>query len=218
VSDGLFVVVNGSSASGKSRLIAGVERVARESAVLRGLRCARRTTTRALRDRESLPTENRHLDPAAFELEVQSGSLDVHWRRRLSSGHEIRYGFSLDAERARGGLVILSANNYLDWMAQPLLAGLRDERRLMVVRVWASRETRHLRLRARRPALAAAELGSRLDDLRPASLPPADHVIPNDAEFEPFAEWELLRLLAAFEFSSVQAGDDRGQLTVEAAS
>jgi hypothetical protein len=37
-------------------------------------------------------------------------------------------------------------------------------------------------------------------------------------EFEPYAEWEMLRLLVALEFSSVQAADDRGELTVEAAS
>jgi hypothetical protein len=37
-------------------------------------------------------------------------------------------------------------------------------------------------------------------------------------EFEPYAEWEMLRLLAAFEFSSVQAGDDRDELTVQTAS
>jgi ribose 1,5-bisphosphokinase PhnN len=202
VSDGLLVVVNGASASGKSWLIGRVRQRADELAVLGDLRCAWRATTRVPRHRESLPSENRYLDPAAFELEVKSGTLDVHWHRRISAEQEIRYGFAARAELTRGSVVVLSANNYLDWPAQPVLAELREQGRLMVVRVWASRETRQARLHARRPSLPAVELTSRLDDVTSDALPPADYVVPNDRPFEARAEWDLLRRLTAFCFSS----------------
>lgn len=202
MSDGLVVLVNGSSASGKSTLIGCAERRSRELAVVGGLRCALRATTRPARDSESLPAENRYLDPAAFEREARAGALDVHWRRALGGGRELRYGFSAAAELEGGGVVLLSANNYLDWTAQPLLRELRAEGRLLVVRVWASRETRAARLAARTPALSATELASRLDDVPAALLPPADHVVPNDRHLEAHAEWDLLRRLAAFRFSA----------------
>jgi len=199
------VLINGASASGKSRLIAGVEQRASESGVLRDLRIAKRTTTRAVRERETLPGENLFLDNEDFYRATQMGTLDVHWKRQISSDHVNRYGFSLARELDAGGVVILSANNYLDWARQPRLQTLRAEGRLMVVRVCASLDTRLARLRARRPMLSELEIGSRMADLPPYLLPPADHAVPNDPAFETFAEWELLRLIAAFRFTSVVA-------------
>ena len=196
------VLLNGASASGKSRLVAGVQRIAAEAGVLQGVRVAQRSTTRRARERESLPTENRHLKPKEFEKAVASGELDVHWRRAISPEHEIRYGFSLGAELGAGGIVILSTNNYLDWPKQPLLSALRHGRQLMVVRVFASDQTRFARLAARRPPLSPTELASRMADVRSATLPPADHLVPNDTEFQALAEWEFLRLLAAFRFAT----------------
>lgn len=201
MSDGLVVLVNGSSASGKSWLIGRVQRRVRELAVIGDVHCALRATTRPERERESLPSENRHLEPAAFEREVRAGALDVHWRRQISAEREIRYGFSVRAALEHD-IVLLSANNYLDWTAQPLLAALRAQGRLMVVRVWASNETRRARLSARQPPLAPAELRSRLDDVAPKRLPPADHVVPNDRAFEAHAEWDLLRRLSAFRLAA----------------
>jgi ribose 1,5-bisphosphokinase PhnN len=205
----LVVVVNGSSASGKSRLIASVERIAEDAGVLRGVRVAQRTTTRAPREHESRPGENRHLDSEQFHAAVRAGALDVHWKRVISADHQNHYGFALARELPESGLLILPANNYLDWESQPLLMALRGEHRLMVIRVWASLGTRIARLRARRPRITEPELGSRLADLLGYLLPPADHVVPNDPEFEKSAEWEFLRLVAAFRFSSQ---GDEGQL------
>ena len=144
-----------------------------------------------------------------FEREARSGALDVHWRRMICADREIRYGFTVQPELCRGGMVVLSANNYLDWTGQPVLAALREQGRLMVVRVWASRETRRARLRSRHPALVASELASRLDDVPPGALPPADHIVPNDLPFEACAERDLLRRLAAFRLDSVSR--PRGQ-------
>jgi ribose 1,5-bisphosphokinase PhnN len=210
----MLVLVNGSSGSGKSWLIGRVERRARELAVLHGLRCATRATTRAPRERESLPAENRYLDPTAFELEAGSGAFDVHWRRLIGADHEIRYGFAVGAELGRGGVIVLSANNYLDWTAQPVLAALRREGRLTVVRVWASRETRRTRLCARQPGLAGSELAARLDDLPAHALPPADHVVPNDRPFEAHAEWDLLRWLSAVHLAATAVSSAGGRARV----
>jgi ribose 1,5-bisphosphokinase PhnN len=193
----LVVIVNGASGAGKSWFIGRMEERARELPALRGLRYACRSTTRAPRDRESLPSENRYLDPIVFEREAVSGGLDVHWRRTISSGREIRYGFGVAGEIAQGGVVVLSANNYLDWTAQPVLAELRQAERLVVVRVWASRATRRARLSARRPRLGASELSSRLDDVPADALPPVDYVVLNDPPFEAHVESDLLRWLAA---------------------
>jgi ribose 1,5-bisphosphokinase PhnN len=219
MSVGLLVVVNGSSGSGKSWLIGRVQQRARDLAVLDGLRCATRATTRAQRDTESLPNENRYLEPIAFDDEADSGMLDVHWRRMIHTDHEVRYGFAVDAELADGGIVVLSANNYLDWPAQPLLASLREQGRLMVVRVWASRETRRERLRARQPELNAPELASRLDDVSAQELPPADHVVPNDPPFEAHAEWDLLRWLASVRLTALpgMSGERRARVPEGAA-
>jgi ribose 1,5-bisphosphokinase PhnN len=197
----VVVLINGASASGKSRLIAGVERRAVESGVFKDLRVAKRTTTRAAREAESLPHENLFLDPEDFHAAAQSGALDVHWKREISSNHVNRYGFSIERELDQGGVILLSANNYLQWTRQASLLALRDVGRLMVVRVSASPETRLGRLRARRPRLSDLEVGARMADLPPHLLPPADHVVPNDPEFERVAEWQLLELIAAFRFS-----------------
>lgn len=197
------VLVCGASASGKSRLINGSLIAARNSGVLPGMRIIPRYTTRAARERESLPGENSHLSHEAFENCVSNGTIDVHWRRSIAQGHENRYGFALCDELDRDGMVVLSGNNYLDWSAQPLLAELRAERRLMVVRVWASPETRLDRLDARRPSLTPDELASRMTDVPTGQLPLADHVIPNDLAFQRFAEWEFINLVNSFRFSAL---------------
>lgn len=197
------VLINGASASGKSRLIAGLGRRAGESGVLRDLRIAKRTTTRAARDDESLPSENLFLDGEDFYRAAQAGVLDVHWKRPISADHVNRYGFSLAREFDSGGVVILSANNYLDWTRQAPLQALRAEGSLMVIRICASLDTRLSRLRGRRPSLSQSEIGSRMADVPAHLLPPADHVVPNDPAFETFAEWELLRLVATFRFTCV---------------
>jgi ribose 1,5-bisphosphokinase PhnN len=202
------VLVNGASAAGKSRLIGGLERRAAESGVLRDLRVAKRATTRAIREAESLPSENLFLDPEAFYQATRAGTLDVHWKRQVSSDHTNRYGFSLARELDAGGVVVLSANNYLDWTRHAPLQTLRAEGRLMVIRICASLDTRLARLRGRRPPLSELEIAFRMADLPAHLLPPADHVVPNDPAFETFAEWELLRLVAAFRFSS--QGEDGG--------
>jgi len=196
------VLVNGASAAGKSRLIRDLGRITTESGVLRDIRIAQRATTRAAREAESLPEENQFLDGEAFYEATQNGALDVHWQRAISRDHINRYGFSMARELDGGGVVILSANNYLDWTKQAPLMQLRSEGRLMVVRVCASLETRLARLHARRPSLTPDEIGSRMADLPHYLLPPADHVVPNDPQFEGSASWELLRLVTAFRFSS----------------
>ena len=122
-----------------------------------------------------------------------------------------RYGFALARELAAGDVVILCANNYLDWTRVALLTGLRAERRLMVVRVHASLNTRLARLRAVRPSLEEFELAHRLTDLPGDLLPPADHVVPNDAPFERSAEWELMRLIASFRFACLPSGEERSR-------
>lgn len=196
---GVAVLVNGASASGKSRLIAGIEAISRDAGVLREVVLAKRYTTREARENESLPSENCHMDPMQFEA-ADGDLLDVTWRRKISPHRDIRYGFALRREITAGGIVILSGNNYLDWTEQPVLRGLRLEGRLMVVRVWATDSTRRARLAARKPSLSEEELTSRMGDLPPSLLPPADHVIPNDEQFEPFAQWEFMRLAANFWF------------------
>lgn len=198
------MLVNGASASGKSRLIAGIQSISYDSGVLREFGVAQRYTTRPARDTESLPGENQHMSDEQFEAAVQSGLLDVHWNRGLSVDNEIRYGFALQRELAAGGIVVLSANNYLDWTAQPLLQSLRGEQRLMVVRVMASQATRLSRLTSRQPPPDADELASRMKDLPAQLLPPADHAIPNDLQFQPFAEWEFMRLATSFWFGATE--------------
>jgi ribose 1,5-bisphosphokinase PhnN len=193
----VVVVVNGSSATGKSRLIAGVERIAADAGVLRGVGVARRATTGRPRELESRLGGERHLNDEQFEAAVRSGALDVHWMRAISADCQIRYGFALARALPESGLLILPANNYLDWTRQPSLMALRAERRLIVIRMWASLDTRAMRLRARRPSLTQLELVSRLADLPDKLLPPADHVVPNGPEFESSAEWEFLRLVAS---------------------
>jgi len=195
VSAGVVVLVNGPSAAGKSWLVAAVSREARRLDL--DVRCATRATTRARRERETLPGENRYLEPAEFAFEARTGALDVHWRRPLSAGRELRYGFAL-ADQLEHGVVVLSANNYLDWAADPLLARLRADGRLLVVRVWAPLPVREARLRNRRPAFDPVELRSRLRDVPEAALPAADHVILNAPPFEAEAEAQLLRLATAF--------------------
>lgn len=204
----IVVLVNGASASGKSRLLAGVQRIALDSGVLRDVRVAKRTTTRKARDAESLPTENHYVDEESFEETVQAGVLDVHWRRTISAAQQNRYGFALASELERDGVVLVSGNDYLDWTTQPVLSALRRQRRLMVVRVWASHETRLARLTARRPALSQVELKSRMAGVRADLLPLADHVVPNNPEFQTLAEWEFLRLIAAFRFAAGPWSDD----------
>jgi ribose 1,5-bisphosphokinase PhnN len=199
----VVVLVIGPSASGKSRLIAGVERLAAETGVTRGIRIAKRATTRAAREDETLPAENVFLDGEDFQRAAKSGALDVHWKREISREHINRYGFALAREMESGSVLILSANNYLNWERQPPLVALRAEGRLMVVRVCASMETRLARLRARRPKLSDLEIASRMADLPASLLSPADHVVPNDPEFERTSEWEMLRLINAFRFSAI---------------
>jgi guanylate kinase len=194
-------LLNGASASGKSRLIAGIQRIASQAGVLRDVRIPKRTTTRPPRENESLSTENRYLSASEFEQKVQTGELDVQWRRPISSTLEHRYGFRLAPELKTPGVLILSANNYLDWRAQPLLQALRRQDRLMVVRIFASEETRLDRLQARRPPLSRTELLSRMADVPAHELPPADFAVPNDHAFQELAEWEFLRLLSSFAFS-----------------
>ena len=70
----------------------------------------------------------------------------------------------------------------------------------MVVRVYASEQTRRARLAARRPPLTEPELTSRMSDVSPELLPPADHVVPNDPHFQELAEWNLLQLFTSFRF------------------
>lgn len=204
----IVVLVNGASASGKSRLLAGVQRIALDSAVLRDVRIAQRTTTRTAREAESLPTENHYVSESAFEDAVQAGIIDVHWRRTITAARQNRYGFSLASELAHDGVVLVSANDYLDWTAQTLLSELRRQRRLMVVRILASDETRLARLLARRPPLSSDEMESRMAGVPAELLPLADHVVPNNPEFQSFAEWELMRLIAAFRFASGPWSDD----------
>lgn len=199
---GVVMLVNGASASGKSRLIAGIQSISYDSGVLREFCVAQRYTTRKARENESLPSENRHMSDEQFGAAVQSGLLDVNWCRGLSADQEIRYGFALQRELSAGGIVVLSANNYLDWTTQPLLQALRGEQRLMVVRVLASESTRLSRLASRQPPPDPDELASRMKDLPPQLLPPADHVIPNDLQFQPFAEWEFMRLATGFWFGA----------------
>ena len=184
-------VLVGASASGKSRLLAGVQRIAMESGVLTGIRIVERFTTRLPRENESLRTENRHLDIESFESAVRAGQIDVHWRRAICPGQENLYGFSLAPELARNCVVVLSANNYLHWTADPLLRSLRAERRLMVIRILASDEARLARLRARQPKISASELASRMSDVPRNQLAQADHVIPNDPGFRraPSGSW-----------------------------
>ncbi len=198
--DPRVVVLNGASAAGKSRLLAGIQRIAIESRVLPGLRILQRTTTRSPRTNESLSTENRYLTHAEFEREAQAGRLDLHWRRRISTNLEHRYGFSLAPELTTGGLLVLSANNYLDWRGHPILQSLRRRNRLMIVRIWASLETRLRRLRERKPPLSAPELSARIADVPADQLPPVDFVVPNDELFQATSEWELLRLFTLFCF------------------
>ena len=202
MSGGVVILVNGASAAGKSRLIAGIQTISHDSGVLREFGVAQRFTTRPPRDRESLPSENHHMKEEEFSTAVHSGMLDVHWLRSLSPESEIRYGFALQRELAAGGIVVLSANNYLDWPSQPLLRMLRSERRLMVVRVMASQTTRLERLTIREPRPSDDELASRMQDLPPQLLPPADYVIPNDVEHQPYAEWEFMRLASGFWFTA----------------
>jgi ribose 1,5-bisphosphokinase PhnN len=192
----------GASASGKSRLIAAIQQISRESGALTGIRVVQRLTTRAARESESLPGENRYLTSEEFAAGVASGNIDVHWRRPLSENHENRYGFTLAPHLTQNGIVILSGNNYLNWTDDPMLQRLRRHNRLMVVRVWAARETRLARLMTRRPALSERELISRMNDVPVRRLPYADHLIPNDPQFEGTSPWDLLRLLATFRFSS----------------
>lgn len=205
--NGVVILVNGASAAGKSRLIAGIEGISYDSGVLREFVVAQRFTTRPPRNRESLPSENYHMKEEQFSAAVHSGMLDVHWRRSLSPESEIRYGFALQRELAGGGIVVLSANNYLNWTSQPLLQALRSERRLMVVRVMASQTTRLERLSAREPPPGEEELASRMQDLPPQLLPPADHVIPNDIEHQPYAEWEFMRLASSFWFEAASRAE-----------
>jgi ribose 1,5-bisphosphokinase PhnN len=199
---GVAVLLTGASASGKSRLIAGSTGIAAAGGVLPDLKVAKRYTTRAPRVEESMPGENRHVSAAEFDESVRSGLIDVSWRRLLGPGHENRYGFALTRELASGGAVVLSGNNYLRWPRDPLLLELRAEGRLMVVRVMATQATRRARLEARRPRLTEQEMASRMTDLSARLLPPADHVIPNDPEFQRQAEWEFLQLVAAFRFAT----------------
>ncbi|MBL0003085.1 MAG: hypothetical protein IPP00_03550 [Actinomycetales bacterium] len=146
-----IALVLGASASGKSRLIRRVLEIAHAGGVLRDVRCAQRFTTRATRVAESLPGENEFLESEEFRRRVSCGEIDIDWSRQVTADRANWYGFSLGPQLDLPGLVLLSANNYLDWEANPLLSELRVEGRLVVVRVYAARETREARLRERRP-------------------------------------------------------------------
>lgn len=191
------VLIVGASASGKSRLIQGAMDIAKQGGVLGDVRLAQRHTTRAARVAESLAGENEFVDGEEFERRVAVGEIDVHWARRVTADREIRYGFSLGPNLAQPGLVLLSANNYLQWQTVPVLMSLRAAGQLVVVRVFAADETRITRLRARRPVLPEDEFASRKWDVPKDELAPADHLIPNDPPFELSSPWELLNLLSA---------------------
>lgn len=195
------VLITGPTAVGKATLIKRVTMAACANSVLRDLRVAPRATTRALHDREKLSGQSIFMDGEAFYRATQAGSLDVHWRRKVSDINSERYGFSVTREFETGGVLILSANNYLDWTQQPVLQALRSEGRLMVVRIHASPDIRLARLRTWRPPLSDWEIASRMADLPADLLPPADHVVPNDPGFEAAAEWQLLQLITSFSFS-----------------
>jgi len=195
------VVLSGASASGKSRLLNGVLNISRASGVLSDMHVAKRYTTRATRENESLTVENEFLDRQAFLAAVADDDIDVSWSRPISPVMHNMYGFALRHEMRAGGLLVLSANNYLNWTEIPLLRKLREAGQLIVVRVYASEETRAQRLRQRRPPVADPELTFRLNDVPDESLPPADHVIPNDPVFQAFAEWDFARVLTMFRSS-----------------
>ncbi|HEX4838217.1 MAG TPA: hypothetical protein VFV03_06820 [Solirubrobacteraceae bacterium] len=211
----VVVLVSGPSASGKSELIAGVERIVAETGVLRGTRVAPRTTTRPVHAPRSVPLSSGTLDLEEFHAAVCSGVLDVHWRRMLEAYMPKRYGFALARELAAGDVVILRANNYLDWRRVPLLTVLRAEGRLMVVRAHASLNTRLTRLRALRPRPEESELAHRFMDLPPELLPPADHVVRTDRPSEQSAAWDLLRLITSFRFATLPCEEELShELTV----
>jgi hypothetical protein len=195
-----IALVLGASASGKSRLIRRVLEIAHAGGVLRDVRCAQRFTTRATRVAESLPGENEFLESEEFRRRVSCGEIDIDWSRQVTADRANWYGFSLGPQLDLPGLVLLSANNYLDWEANPLLSELRVEGRLVVVRVYAARETREARLRERRPPLADDEFDSRISDVPRELLPSADYLIPNDPQFEHSSAWEFLSLLTGVRY------------------
>jgi len=195
------VVLSGASASGKSRLLRGVLSISRTSGVLSDIRVPKRYTTRATRENESLTVENEFLGRQAFLAAVAAGEIDVSWRRSISPTTENLYGFALKREIDAGGLIVLSANNYLKWLEVPLLRELRDAGQLIAVRVYASEETRARRLQQRRPPVEDPELSFRLNDVPEGALPPADHVIPNDPFFQAFAAWDFARVMTMFRSS-----------------
>lgn len=202
--EGTVVLVQGSSASGKSRLIDGVNRIIRETGLELEVEFPKRYTTRAPREAETYSGENVHLSEEAFRSDVRLGRIDVFWRRSTGQRRENLYGFGLGAHLGSGRRVILSANNYLSWNEHDLLLCLRRVGRLVVVRVVASDATRARRLAARRPPISKEELEFRMRDVPPESLPAADYIIPNDEQQQPFAEWEFCRLLSLLKLGAVR--------------
>lgn len=200
---GTVVLVQGSSASGKSRLVSGVNRIVRETGLDLEVEFAKRYTTRAPRDAETFAAENVYLSKKAFQSYVREDRIDVFWRRSTGEKSENFYGFGLADHLRSNSRVILSANNYLRWNDHDLLASLRKFNRLVVVRVVASDATRARRLATRRPPLSQEELAFRLRDLPAEVLPAADYVICNDEALQLFAEWEFCRLLSLLKLNDM---------------
>lgn len=193
---GTVVLVQGSSASGKSRLVSGVNRIVGETGLDLAADFAKRFTTRTPRHAETFSGENDYLNREEFEARVRSGLIDIHWQRPTGALRENLYGFSLAPHLGSNRRVILSANNYLRWEENALLVRLRRANRLVVVRVVAPDATRERRLALRRPPLSPEELAYRMRDVPPGQLPAADYVIPNAEEQQAFAEWEFCKLLS----------------------
>src|SRR2546423_1689152 len=94
---GTVVLVQGSSASGKSRLVSGVNRIVRETGLDLEVEFAKRHTTRAQRDAETFAAENIYLNEEDFQSYVRAGRIDIFWRRRTGEKSENLYGFGLAA-------------------------------------------------------------------------------------------------------------------------
>lgn len=85
-----------------------------------------------------------------------------------------------------------------------MLVQLREQGRLLLLRVFASLETRLMRLTQRRPPLSTEELDARMADIPPSELPPVDFVICNDPPFEQSSAWQFLEILNMFVFRPEQ--------------
>lgn len=200
------VLITGAPASGKSMAISELAKVASETGVLSDMYVAKRTTTSKAKPGAGLASENLYLDREAFYAATRTGAIDVHWKRTVSPDHVHAYGFSLARELDKGGVVILSANNYLDWTKHEPLQALRAEGRLMVIRIHASVNTRLKRLQDIHPKLSEMELGARMADPPAHLLPPADFVVINDPPASDSSAERLLQLVTAFRFYSLPFG------------